>query len=189
MSTNLNLRVSLLEAGPVTIEFDHPPAEFGLSDELYSFDANVTGSIEFNLAGEDVCAVGSLEVLAEVPCARCLAPVSLKLHVRVGTVWLHKVGDADLDDDVAAEESLSTFYQGEEIDMREALHELIMAELPEVAHCRADCKGLCPGCGADLNSEACRCVRDSTGPDPAAADPTEKQSDWKRQLKALGGED
>lgn len=185
MSTNLNLRVSLLEEGPVTIEFDHSPSEFELSDELYSFDANVRGSIDFNLAGEDVCGIGCLEVEARVPCARCLVPVSVKLDIPVQTVWLHKVGDANLDDDVAAEDSLSTFYQGEEIDVREALHELIMAELPEVAHCRPDCKGLCPGCGVDLNSEACRCAPNSASPQ----EPAPKETDWKKQLKALGGKD
>ena len=25
--------------------------------------------------------------------------------------------------------------------------------------CSPDCKGLCPGCGANLNHEACRCKK------------------------------
>ena len=26
--------------------------------------------------------------------------------------------------------------------------------------CSPDCKGLCPGCGADLNREPCRCKKE-----------------------------
>jgi len=29
--------------------------------------------------------------------------------------------------------------------------------IPMKLLCREDCQGICPGCGANLNQEACRC--------------------------------
>ena len=44
-----------------------------------------------------------------------------------------------------------------------ALKELVLSDLllnlPMKHLCREDCKGLCPGCGVNLNREPCRCKK------------------------------
>ncbi len=49
------------------------------------------------------------------------------------------------------------FLSAPEIDLDEILQEQIRLNLPMQLSCRQDCKGLCSGCGADLNNEQCCC--------------------------------
>jgi uncharacterized protein len=64
------------------------------------------------------------------------------------------------------------------------LREVIMAELPELPLCRPDCRGLCPGCGVNLNREACRCPASKDSP-PAGSPSAPVEPDWKRALREL----
>ena len=43
------------------------------------------------------------------------------------------------------------------IDLGEDLRQEIILDLPIKILCREDCKGLCRGCGVNLNKENCRC--------------------------------
>jgi len=43
--------------------------------------------------------------------------------------------------------------------------------------CREDCKGLCPGCGANLNIEPCRCEKEHG----VSHEPQRKPGETKRE--------
>lgn len=52
-----------------------------------------------------------------------------------------------------------------ELDLMPCLERLISGSLPSKPLCRADCKGLCPTCGQDLNAGPCPCPKQrSTDP-------------------------
>ena len=44
------------------------------------------------------------------------------------------------------------------LDMEDVLREHFILNLPAHPLCKEECKGLCPGCGVDLNSETCNCM-------------------------------
>ena len=46
---------------------------------------------------------------------------------------------------------------GDEIDLEEILSTLFILDMETKFLCRADCKGLCSGCGQNLNLGSCRC--------------------------------
>ena len=46
-----------------------------------------------------------------------------------------------------------------EIQLDNDIRQEIILGYPQKILCRDDCKGLCAGCGADLNEGACRCKR------------------------------
>jgi uncharacterized protein len=48
--------------------------------------------------------------------------------------------------------------------LEDVLREQVLLSLPARTLCREDCKGLCPRCGHNLNTDPCEC-------DPAPADP------------------
>ena len=48
--------------------------------------------------------------------------------------------------------------RAEEIDLRPAVREQWLLNVPAFALCRDDCKGLCATCGADLNAGPCSCL-------------------------------
>ncbi len=52
--------------------------------------------------------------------------------------------------------------RGETLELDDAVREQFLLRAPLFALCRADCAGLCPGCGADRNERDCDCV-----PEPA----------------------
>jgi uncharacterized protein len=45
----------------------------------------------------------------------------------------------------------------EQIDSTDDLRDILILNHPERFLCRKDCKGICPGCGTNLNHEPCRC--------------------------------
>ena len=46
------------------------------------------------------------------------------------------------------------------VDLSELAREAFILNMPTKTLCREDCKGLCSGCGANLNVEKCRCRKE-----------------------------
>ena len=57
--------------------------------------------------------------------------------------------------DVTAE---TRTYQGQEIDLGPYVWEELVFAAPAKYLCREDCRGLCPRCGANLNTGPCACA-------------------------------
>lgn len=53
--------------------------------------------------------------------------------------------------------------EGEELDLTAVAREQVDLALPFRALCDESCRGLCSGCGANLNREACRCAPERRG--------------------------
>ncbi len=49
---------------------------------------------------------------------------------------------------------------GNELDLDEALTTAFILDMDTKILCQEDCKGLCVGCGVNLNREPCRCKRE-----------------------------
>ena len=47
-----------------------------------------------------------------------------------------------------------------QLELDELLGDVFILDLDTKNLCSEDCKGLCPGCGADLNVEPCRCPKE-----------------------------
>ena len=43
------------------------------------------------------------------------------------------------------------------IDLNDDIRQEMILAFPAVVLCSQECKGLCPGCGANLNNENCKC--------------------------------
>lgn len=105
---------------------------------------------------------GHLEGTARVECRRCLTDLTVPVSDDVHLLFAEE-GDEEVEDpDVYVYDP-----RARELDLRPAVREQWLLAVPAYAVCREDCKGLCPHCGADLNTEACRCapvadVREST---------------------------
>jgi uncharacterized protein len=57
-----------------------------------------------------------------------------------------------------------SYYSGDEIDLTPLIIEQVMLALPTRPLCAEDCRGLCEGCGANLNRETCDCAAASGDP-------------------------
>ena len=56
---------------------------------------------------------------------------------------------------------MDMMYMGEPvIDVFQVLHQQIFLMVPEKHICSEECKGLCPSCGVNLNTDSCNCKKD-----------------------------
>lgn len=88
----------------------------------------------------------------QLKCDRCLKPFSREKQVSYETLLAPELEQEDSDDIVLLEDGFI-------LDAGELLREVFVLSLDTRYLCSEDCKGLCPGCGADLNVEPCRCTK------------------------------
>lgn len=136
------------------------------------------GSPEFRLAqplavdvryyrtGDDLFFEGHCDTLAEGQCARCLESFSLPIATAFEFV-LTRAQPKETTQELHTDDLALSFYTGDEIDLAPLVGEQAILSLPTRAVCREDCRGLCPSCGANLNTYPCACK--TTAPDPRLA--------------------
>jgi uncharacterized protein len=56
------------------------------------------------------------------------------------------------------------FYDEPVVRLAPIAEERVQMALPMKPLCRPDCRGLCPGCGKDLNLGPCACAREGIDP-------------------------
>ena len=85
-------------------------------------------------------------------CRRCLDRVDRQIEIDITLLFT----PSDL-----LEEDDSETYRLEtgvrELDLGPYLLDEVMLAIPSFAECRVDCRGLCAGCGENLNESECKC--------------------------------
>ena len=99
---------------------------------------------------------GHLAGTARGECRRCLTDVET-----VVALESHLVFSADHDDAEDADDAYQFDAGDRDLDLRPAVREEWLLNVPAFPLCREDCAGLCPRCGLDRNLSAdaggCRC--------------------------------
>jgi len=122
--------------------------------------------VRYYRAGDELYFEGHCDTVVEGVCARCLETFSLPLASPFEFV-LTRAQPNEATQELHSEDLAFSVYTGDEIDLAPLVGEQAILALPTRAVCREDCRGLCPVCGADLNSEACGCK--TVAPDPRLA--------------------
>lgn len=86
------------------------------------------------------------------PCARCLAETVVEVRAEQ-----QEFTPTARDGWEGSE--LSAFIDDLVVDVSGLVREAVVLALPEQLVCSAECKGLCPQCGQDLNKGECSCDR------------------------------
>ncbi len=114
---------------------------------------------------QDIRLRGTYEGRFQVPCARCLDPVVHPLKGEYDVLYRPLGVDADeREHSIGASETEIGYYQDGSVLLEDVLREQVLLSLPARTLCREDCKGICPRCGANRNSDACSC--EETPADP-----------------------
>ncbi len=92
----------------------------------------------------------SATVTVTAPCDRCCTVCDEVLDLNLSQVIVKRLENEDDDD---------TYVLAP--DMKVDLYNLVFGEtvmnLPSLHLCKEDCKGLCPTCGVNLNTQNCNC--------------------------------
>jgi uncharacterized protein len=116
-------------------------------------------------SGRELFFRGSLQGSLESTCSRCLKDFRLPVRHEFNIVLSPKPAPSNAATEELRPEDLGlSYYSGEEIDLAPLVREQVLLALPTRPLCAENCRGLCSGCGADLNSEECRCSRDAEDP-------------------------
>jgi uncharacterized protein len=83
------------------------------------------------------------------PCFRCLEDARVETVVAAQEYHATSAGDSD--------ELRSPYLVDGRLDLSAWARDAVALSLPDQILCRAECAGLCAGCGADLNTDACVC--------------------------------
>ena len=123
----------------------------------FEFPAAAEVRVDYYRAGQELFFQGRIEGSVIGHCARCLEEYTFDLGKDFFIALVPKAdlpGEVELTDDQL---DLS-FYEGDQIDLSPLVREQIILALPTRPLCRDDCKGLCPTCGANLNTQTCTCA-------------------------------
>lgn len=144
----------------VPLEVTLEPAE--VSGQTVTFPTPFRGSAEIWNTGDRLLVQAKLSGEAVVPCSRCLTPFATPLSVSFDEEFVEGQPNSVTPREDEEDQSIATAYQGDTIDLAESVRDNILLELPMKPLCRADCAGLCPTCGANLNEGGCSCEDTST---------------------------
>ncbi len=138
-----------------------PRLEIELRGDLFVFNEVLVKGQAKNVGGK-IYVNGSVKAKADITCSCCLMPYNIQIDTSFEETYYaaSSIDSSDLDD-------TGRIYTGDEIDLREAIIESLILTLPMKLVCRPDCKGLCPACGCDLNTDRCNC--NPQAPDPRLA--------------------
>ncbi len=123
-------------------------------------EGHLVGQCELSLratrADDKVELIGSVRVVVEFECDRCLTLLTVPVDESFDLLYLPPLGTGD--EHELAENDLSLgFYQDGVINIDDLAREQIELALPMGRLCTEDCRGLCPECGTNLNLSQCAC--------------------------------
>ncbi len=151
------------------------------SVDYHSGEFKQAGPLEVRASAElvegQIRITGSLQTKLELVCARCLEPVVEEVS-RDFDLFYRPMKTIAKEDEVRLREDDTeiAFFEGQGLFLADVLAEQVLLALPMKVICRGDCRGLCPHCGVNLNSEECRC--ESHAADPRLAPLARLKLDW-----------
>ena len=111
------------------------------------------------LVASEISIRGRLRTRLGARCDRCLGPVDIPVEQEFD-LFYRPVSTIAREEEVElpADELEVGFYSGDGIELADVVTEQVILAVPMKVVCRADCRGLCPVCGANLNFEKCGCL-------------------------------
>lgn len=132
---------------PFSYALDLSDLEFGGAHPIDQ-PVRVTGQVR-NMAGALVLE-GTAATTLHLVCDRCAKPFAREKTVRLETLLAQELADERSDDEIV-------LLDGDEVDLDDVATTAFVLAMDSKNLCSEDCKGICPGCGVDLNVEPCRC--------------------------------
>ena len=167
---NLLIRIVDIPETGVSIEGEDSHDIFPILKDLEKagecqFISPVRIRAEVKAVGQVYRVHGAFNTDVQLTCSRCLSEFKKSLKdvfdLTFAQTGLDSVDQGDdQDKELSAEEIEMTYFEGEEIDLKDVLQQQLVMSLSQRPLCKETCKGLCQRCGANLNEGNCRCTKD-----------------------------
>jgi len=112
---------------------------------------------------EEVHLSGRFEAEIEASCSRCLRPFKQQISAEISEVFrvtalLDKKSSPE---ELALETANQLTVSGDYLYLNEYIRQIYVLGQVYNPLCKPDCRGLCAGCGVDLNEKACLCEKEA----------------------------
>jgi len=161
------IELAELELHPIDFQEEFPPDAIDLGEDVRQLTLLKTSG-RAQLVEEhhgkrnviqDIRLNGELATRLELLCARCLEPVAQDVTRKFDLLYRPLGTDAGNEElSVTVAEAEVGYYQGDGLLLEDAIREQVLLAVPLKVVCREDCKGLCPTCGKNRNTETCSCA-------------------------------
>ena len=118
----------------------------------------VEGRVGLLRTDRGILVKGPLGTEVELTCSRCLGPFKRRLRMDVEEEYFPTT-DVDTGAAIAVpdEPGCFTIDLNHILDLTEAVRQYASLAMPMKPLCHAECAGLCPTCGSNLNQALCNC--------------------------------
>jgi DUF177 domain-containing protein len=115
---------------------------------------------------DDIRVAGNVATDLEILCARCLDPVHYPIQREFDLLYRPAGSDSGGDKEVELhdKDASISYYEGDGLELEDVLREQMLLAVPIKTLCSENCKGLCPHCGKNLNTDGCECAQDASDP-------------------------
>ena len=137
----MKIETALVPAQGVKYEADEPASIMEYETGDCRFPNPVHVKLQINMVSRILYVTGTITTAAVINCHRC------------NTICEHTVTSQNY----SFEQEIK--QPGEIIDLTQSIREDIILTLPQKYLCVAECKGLCPQCGQNLNEKECGCKK------------------------------
>ncbi len=135
-------------------------------------DISVADTVHFagwvTRTGDAVMVQGSAKGTYLAMCSRCLAAFGQEFSVSVAATYVVETATNEPGRELRGAAEQPFRYDGTEIDPVPAVRAELILDAPVKPLCSPECRGLCAGCGVDLNKESCKCETQPVDPRLAA---------------------
>jgi uncharacterized protein len=125
----------------------------------------VEGRFTLSGTGETVRLAGRARTVADVVCGACLTRYTQVIEIAVDEEFCRTAPAAEAgQEELRSGDFFAPLESGDVLNVTEVVRQHLVMAVPIAPRCREDCRGLCPHCGADRNTGACRCDERTVDP-------------------------
>lgn len=131
----------------------------------FAFPALLEVDLSYYRSGSDIFFDGSFRGEIVGRCGRCLEDYRFTMDSSFAVVLSPDPARSERGAEELHRDDLGlSYYSTDEINLAPLIAEQVMLALPTRPLCSEDCRGLCVGCGANLNRESCDCSTETGDP-------------------------
>jgi uncharacterized protein len=128
------------------IEITIPVSTFDFADKRLDDATEIEIALQLESINGGIIVQGTVAGKSQLLCGRCLRNIEFANVASIDEMYQRVPDNPD-----------AYPIEGESLDLQPMVREMVLLSLPDTPLCKADCPGLCPQCGADLQIAPCGC--------------------------------
>ena len=128
------------------IEITIPVSTFDFADKRLDDATEIDIALQLESINGGIIVQGTVTGQSHLLCGRCLREIDYANVASIDEMYQRVPDNPD-----------AYPIEGESLDLQPMVREMVLLSLPDTPLCKADCPGLCPQCGADLQRAPCGC--------------------------------